>query len=675
MARVISSYLRDLQRPVGQKATDASALAAIAQAAVDVEMFTIPLYMGTLYSIQGTHQITGDNKFYEGRWWPGPGTTPDPTSPNDHAFNLIYSVFIEEMLHLQMAANIASALGVKPSFTSLAPQPDLAWTCYGNGETEQTVIPNIVNLLDTKSYADVVVRIGALDSNQSKLFLAIEEPEAVARQELGADPDADLPVATGAAGGEYFPAVPFASWDPSSRFNRLPMFGTIGWMYQCYYDYLNLRYEDGSTLWEFMSTPRQKDMFNTVSAWHQPEYPGFDPSLSSSAQALADIVVMMDAITDQGEGSELEKRVPNNTLAAVKPRYQASREALEKDYPKYNDSGGPAPSSDAVARTEYGAADHYERFQELAKMLDDVITWPMWFDKRGNRPWTAEDLEPTPGSASANPYDLPTAEQIVDALNNMGDRSEENAKHRAEMASAINEAVTGSIAGITTVLNNYWSALDVSFPYPSMVGSGDRMAIYWAVFGEAPQLWLPVHQVDPNNLNHACQGLDLRAVGASCAVRGTYHSCRGSNSCKTQGGCGFVQKTTGGGQGCHPVLMSARAVVVDDTDGAILFSAPADNKCAGLGGCAAPISASQLMPVVKDGDGNPISPVTIQLFDFSDNNMATPVGTITFNTGEKVHDVAYRAYLAVLQHRGNGLTPDPNPPPANEIRLVFSPST
>jgi Ferritin-like len=675
MSRLTSPYILGLVRPVADKANDASALAAIAQAAVDVEMFTIPLYMGTLYSIQGTHQITGTNEFYKGRWWPGPGTTSEPTSPNDHAFNLIYSVFIEEMLHLQMAANIASALGVKPTFTSLSPRPDLAWTCYGDGKTEQTVIPNIVDLRSTKSYADVVVRIGALDQNQAKLFLAIEEPEAVARRELGADPDDDVPVATGAAGGEYFPTVPFDGWDPSKPFNRLPMFGTIGWMYQCFYDYLNLRYADGSTLWEFMSSPRQKDMFNTISAWHQPEYPGFAPSLSSSAQALADIVVMMDAITDQGEGSELEKRVPNDTLAAVKPRYQASKEALEKDYPKYDDSGGSAKSSDAVARTEYGAADHYERFEELAKMLDEVVTWPQWFEKRGNRPWTTEDLEPTPGDASANPYDLPTAEQIVDALNNMGDRSEANAKHRADMASTINEAVTGSIAGITTVLNNYWSALDVSFPYPSMVGSGDRMAIYWAVFGEAPQLWQPVPQVDPDKLNHACQGLDLRAVGASCAVPGIYHACRGSNSCRTQGGCGFVQKTTSRGQGCHPVLMGARVVLVDDTDEPILFSAPADNKCAGFGGCAAPISASQLMPVVNDSDGNPISPVTIQLFDFAGSNMAKAVGTITFKTGEKVHDVAYRAYLEVLKLRGDGPMPDPNPPAANEIRLVFSPST
>jgi hypothetical protein len=38
------------------KEADASALRAIAQATVNVELFTVPLYMGTLYSIQGMHQ-------------------------------------------------------------------------------------------------------------------------------------------------------------------------------------------------------------------------------------------------------------------------------------------------------------------------------------------------------------------------------------------------------------------------------------------------------------------------------------------------------------------------------------------------------------------------------------------------------------------------------------------
>jgi len=55
-------------RDPGFKDIDIAAISAIAQAAIDVELFTIPLYMTSLYSIQGMHQITSQgNDFYKGR--------------------------------------------------------------------------------------------------------------------------------------------------------------------------------------------------------------------------------------------------------------------------------------------------------------------------------------------------------------------------------------------------------------------------------------------------------------------------------------------------------------------------------------------------------------------------------------------------------------------------------
>src|SRR5688500_7161867 len=107
--RVVSEHAKGLRDP-SKKQTDAAALRAIAQAAVDVELFTIPLYMTSLYSIQGMHQITSQNNaFYKGRLWPGPATTAHPRTANEKAFNSIFSVFIQEMLHLQLAANMATA--------------------------------------------------------------------------------------------------------------------------------------------------------------------------------------------------------------------------------------------------------------------------------------------------------------------------------------------------------------------------------------------------------------------------------------------------------------------------------------------------------------------------------------------------------------------------------------
>lgn len=80
-----------------------------------------------------------------------------------------------------------------------------------------------------------------------------------------------------------------------------------------------------------------------------------------------------------------------------------------------------------------------------------------------------------------------------------------------------------------------------------------------------------------------------------------------------------------------------------------------------------PISASQIFP----GSG------TMQLYDFiagrPGNWQSDPFTTIPYSAGEKVHDVAYRAYAAVMEHRGKTVPADP--PAPNALRLAFPPST
>lgn len=211
-------------------ATDIAAVQAVAQAAIDVELFTIPLYMAALCSIQGMHQITsGGSDFYRHRLWPAPAPTAATQDANQRAFNIVYSVFIEEMLHLQLAANIASAIGTAPTFTDLQ-ATDRRWTCYG---PDKTAIPHIVDLQDTIPYKNVRVNLGGLTHEQLELFLAIERPEEEAKAAI--EPDK--------RDAHYFPKVPFAGWQKG---DALPMFGTIGWMYQCYYDYLHLVYDDAT---------------------------------------------------------------------------------------------------------------------------------------------------------------------------------------------------------------------------------------------------------------------------------------------------------------------------------------------------------------------------------------------------------------------------------------------
>src|SRR4051812_35264629 len=137
------------ERPAENIKTDKAALLAIAQAAIDVELFTLPLYMVSMYSIQGMHQITSKgNDFYRGRLWPGASPARDAaSSPNAMAFNHFFSVFIDEMLHLQLASNIAKALGLMPSYNSTALMDEkYGWVCYG---PDQTVLPHILDFQDT----------------------------------------------------------------------------------------------------------------------------------------------------------------------------------------------------------------------------------------------------------------------------------------------------------------------------------------------------------------------------------------------------------------------------------------------------------------------------------------------------------------------------------------------
>jgi len=315
-------------RSLDEITNDISAVQALIQACVNVELFTIPLYMTSLYSITGMHEINSSNAMYKGRIWPGsaavtkPGSAPVPSSEdapgakskaNEQAYNTIYSVFIEEMLHLQLASNLASSIGVAPTFTSpLLQSKNSGWICYGD---DLTVIPHILDLKDTKKYKHVKVKLGPVDKNQLDLFLAIEEPEWLAKKELGVSKHKESCQIEACNYDKYFPAVPFVGWKENYDETKLPLFGSIGYMYECLKDYLSIEYEGGLTLWEQLYNPlaEQRDQFNKVDSGHPyKEYPGFDAELGvynkenarqNAEEAKAKAFQMIDAITDQGEGS------------------------------------------------------------------------------------------------------------------------------------------------------------------------------------------------------------------------------------------------------------------------------------------------------------------------------------------------------------------------------------
>ena len=269
----------------------------------------------------------------------------------------------------------------------------------------------------------------------------------------------------------------------------------------------------------------------------------------------------------------------------------------------------------------------------------------------------------------------------------------------------MSQAVTGAIAGVTTVLNDFWQNKQAVFPMPAMGGTGNRMATIWAALGRAPDLSLGLDPPQPNTLYHACQGIDYTSGGGNdCAQVGVFHSCIGSNACHAQGGCGFVNKVTGGGScggsSCGAAAQGAGSEAANLRSGCgappppppprplcggppppppgcgqpTLYSAPGDNKCAGFGGCAVPISASQLYPKNKDGTAKG----TMEVFDFVpdqtgfDGWKSVSIGTMPFGEGDRVAKIAYDAFAMVMKHRGQPVPAEPAP---STIRLVFPPST
>lgn len=668
-------------RPLDQLATDTAAVRAIAQAAVSVELFTIPLYMATMYSIYGTHQINSKGvRYYEGRQWPGMSTTAKPESKEQKAFNIIFSVFIQEMLHLQMASNIATAIGAAPCFTGAELQnQEHGWTCYG---PTLTTIPHIVDLKDTSGYSKVRVNLEELNDNQCELFRAIEQPEEQAREQLRAFDKLDHT--------KYFPQVPLAGWTPGKHVHDLPLFGTIGYMYECYAAYISIEYTDGETLWQklFVNNSVQQDMFNTTVKGHEKaEFPRFDTSFGPNVQDGGNItsfnkaIDMMAAITDQGEGSDgAIKRYRRNAgamLMAVQPDYREDDEALKVDYPSYSNDGGEADSRDAAARHDSAKHDHYERFGHVKDMLP-VKTWAQWHGD--GHVWDAAMLTNEHYNPATAPQNIPGPDDVAGALNRLKDKS--------DSLTMLSTVATGAIYGITSVLDTYWQDQGTAFPYPSMVGAGDRMALCWAVLGQAPNLETGVPVRDKDILYHACQGMHLEGEAeASCAALAVYHTCRGSNGCHAQGGCGFAQLDTGGGQcggsaaGGGSSSSCGHSAKVTKVAGNLcgapkppppvpadeVYSAPSDNKCATFGGCAVPISASQLFPNATPG--------TMTLYNFGpgpDHKAQSMGETVSFALGESVYDKAWEAYAKVMAARG--ATPAAKPAPT-DLRMALPPST
>ena len=145
------------------------------QNAVYLEMWTVPLYLTAAYSLDVP--INSSTNRPEFAAVPTKDGKPDfgsftQTDYNQFAFNNVLSVAIQEMLHVELAANLLNAVrspedstpvtftgsGDSPTPPRSAPQYDAAPACLG----------------DDPLPAGVELKLGPLDENQAKLFQWVE---------------------------------------------------------------------------------------------------------------------------------------------------------------------------------------------------------------------------------------------------------------------------------------------------------------------------------------------------------------------------------------------------------------------------------------------------------------------------------------------------------------------
>ena len=119
---------------------DLGALQTHLQGVVDLELWTVPYYMAAMYSIK---------------------------DPSDEAYQLIQDIVHEEMLHVQLASNVANSFGLEPRF---APPVYVGQN-----------VPHLNFALDepnpTDTYSPFSAEIGPLDIERINTTCLIEYPE------------------------------------------------------------------------------------------------------------------------------------------------------------------------------------------------------------------------------------------------------------------------------------------------------------------------------------------------------------------------------------------------------------------------------------------------------------------------------------------------------------------
>jgi len=243
------------------------------QFAVQLEYWTVPFYMAAMYSIK------------------------DPTSD---AYKLVQSVVYQEMLHIQLACNVANAFGTKIDLDHAFISPsyegqNVPHLCFTEGEIGRDPFDA------SQSYSPYSAEIGPLDEARVNAMCLIEYPE----QDSDEPPALNQDVTEYSTIGEFYRAVLFGATQHAEEIvagrNQVEIFRNF-----------------------YRHFPNQ-----TVTA--------------GGVEGLEQVIELIHAITDQGEGVRRTNQVP----------------------PEFRNTADGFNNHD----------DHFEKFNLIKDMTDRTACW------------------------------------------------------------------------------------------------------------------------------------------------------------------------------------------------------------------------------------------------------------------------------------------------------------
>lgn len=463
------------------------------QHAVYLELWTVPLYLTAAYSINVPVDATTGRpemvnlddlpKNQDGSYDFAEFTNEQASQ---YAFDSVLSIAIQEMLHLELAANILNA--VRPAGQ---PPKNGSWVKFTGEYAPSYKQPP--PCLPTPP-AGLTLKFGPLDQDRLNLFMWIEQKGSDAQEERFL-PEYDsigdfyhaLSYGLTACWSELYPAggqpgslqkddwgeaitkaiVAMSSRGVTGPRERLPRIlsreairSLMG----------RAAARKGMTAG---APPQAADVAQTASALQQAgNYPFSIKIEGSPTDALALAQNAMVAISYQGEGAQ-GGEVPS----------------------------GYVPTTGEPIEIFLDSKSHLDRFTELQQLLGKI--------------------------------------QIIQPAQEQSGTSDTNLSY---LQNVLNQSYS---AFLMSLENSFASTEDVALS--AMVGIGNKTLAVWQAGGVPEYDWIdPSQYKDPEQKNHyhACQGLNIieeagHASGACDCATGYWHACQQTNICKGQGGCGF----------------------------------------------------------------------------------------------------------------------------------------